>query len=146
MSKGLKDRQPQVIDLAGEDYDDEDTEIIKVGKRFYRVRQVILDAGPEDFSPWRFESPLDRRFCIDCAFELGRPGAHSPWAAAEDFRCVVHQRDQRSSRRIRPSCPYCGEAMEVVLPFEVPICSLRFVWICPERHTYLISDSLEGVF
>lgn len=137
-----KEKQPpQTIDLAG---DAEDSELIKVGKRLYRVREDVLDARPSDYSRLPSEYTLLKRYCVICGFELGHPEDFSAYMGPEDCRCVVH-RQPDGGRRIAPCCVYCGTRMEVVLPFEVLLHQLRFLWVCLDRHCYVVSDSIEGV-
>jgi hypothetical protein len=139
-----KEKQPpQVINLAG-DLKDSATEIIKVGRRRYKVEKAALDASPLDFiEGWRDEC-LRPLYCLICGFELGHPEDFSAYMGPEDCRCIVHCQ-QDGGRRTAPCCVYCGTRMEVVLPFEVPLHSLRYLWICPDRHCHLVSDCLEGI-
>jgi hypothetical protein len=133
-----KEKLPQIIDLAGDDV--EDTEIIKVGKRLYRVAESILDASPPDYSRGLLEG-LGPRYCLSGGVTLAND--NSPWAEPLDVRCIVC-RDGHSRQR-NPYCVYCGEPMIAVLPFEVLLHRLRFLWVCPDHHSWLVSDSIEGV-
>ena len=144
MARELRQRKPQIVDLAA-GVDDSDTKIVQVGKRDYRVRAEMGDATPDDFWPWRFENPLDRRYCIICGYELGNPEHLSVWTDLKDYRCVVHKEPTGDEKPTRPRCVFCGEPMEVVLPFEVPLHQLRYLWVCLERHCCLVSESRDGV-
>jgi hypothetical protein len=141
MTEKRKEKPPQVIDLPG---DVKDAEIITVARRLYRVREDVLEAKPEDYSPAPLENVLLKRYCVVCGFELGHPENFSPYMRKEDCRCVVH-RQPDEGRRTTPRCVYCSQEMLCVLPFEVPLHSLRYLWVCPDRHCHVVSDSMEGI-
>lgn len=135
--------QRQLVDLA-EGYPDIDTEIVKVGRRFYRVRESILNARPKDYSRCLFnDAPIDR-YCVVCAFSLAHPESISPWLAPTEVRCLVH-REPNSGKKSTPHCPCCGQPMACVLPVEVTLHQTRFIWICESRHSYLLTETQEGL-
>lgn len=137
-----KEKQPpQVINLAG-DTPDTATEIIKAGRRRYRVEKTALDASPLYYiEGWRDEC-LRPLYCMICGFELGFD--YKQFTPPQDVLCVVHRHDERTCRAI-PRCVYCSEPMKVLLPFDVGLGATRFLWVCPDRHCHLVSDSMEGI-
>lgn len=142
--KPRKETPLPVTDLAGHMSDDAETVIIKVGGRLFRVRQDILEAKPEDYSPWGCWDGLAERYCLICAFSLGHPENVSLWTPPMEIRCLVH-RQPNGGRSTTPHCPYCSQEMVCVLPLEVTLHQLRYLWICEDRHCHVITESREGI-
>ena len=138
-------KPPPVIDLAGDLWEDLDTETITFGRRLYRVRKDVLNKEPPDFSPWQSDVALVERYCQICGFELAHAENFSQFMEPEDCRCVVHRGPDEGSKRRVPRCTFCGEEMTCALVFEVPLHSLRYLWICEARHSHVISNSREGI-
>jgi hypothetical protein len=137
-----KEKQPpQVINLAG-DLKNSVTEIIKVGRRRYRVEKTALDASPLDYiEGWR-DDCLRPLYCLICGFELGFN--YKQFTLPQDVLCVVHRHDEMNRRAI-PRCVYCAEPMRVLFPFEVGLGAARFLWVCADHHCFIVTESLEGV-
>lgn len=133
-----KDKAIGPIDIAGDGVPEDATEIIKVGRHYYRVVREYLDASPADYSRGWLEG-VEPRFCTACGVALGCDLL--PWTSPDDVRCVVHNADdgERHSTGRNPFCVFCGKKMIVAFPFEAPLHHPRVLWVCPHRCTWLVS-------
>ena len=45
---------------------------------------------------------------------------------------------------VKPHCIYCGAEMKLLLPVFA-MTRTKFVWACPEKHSYILTDSIDGI-
>jgi hypothetical protein len=145
-------------------FDDSPDAVIYKG---YKVAKDAPDANPEDFSLGR-KQEIPYRYCTYCGKQLKKDS--KPWGA--DFMACKEDYDARIARSDRPKfvptgvltpekeaeflklasgpgpvepyCAYCGEKMKLYLPISAGT-HYKFLWVCPNRHCHMVTDSRDGV-
>ena len=159
----------QETELAGVYDDSSDAEIIDVAGYKFKVAKNAENASPDDYNLGRRKG-LKKQYCVFCGEKI-KDKKKETWGSAsvicrEDYenRVLPEEKAKKKSFTqgyltfsqfmgatenapegpITPKCCYCGEEMKILRPFASSM-YIHFIWVCPHKHSALVTRSSGGI-